>query len=123
MQFRRILENMKARSSSGELSSSDKEFIKNNYKLISGKNFTPGKCKQYYQDAFIEMYTISIKKGLIKADFKLKNGVVLRLKEIPEVITNKNITNGIALKWLQQNPGKEGVFSYIPLETETFTDK
>lgn len=109
------LDEMKARSLSGELSSSDKLFIKEHFERITFREFTVRNCSRCYADAFIEMY-ITFKKYGLRAmpNFKLKRGIVFRSANFPEVVTNSNLTDELAIKWLQDNPKRASFFEIIP---------
>lgn len=114
------LEEMKARSLSGELSAFDHRFIEQNFERITFHTFTKRSCSRCYHDAFIEMYTTLKKYGLRDmANFRLCNGVVLQSAQFSEVITNTNITDEIALLWLKNNPTRINLFSVYPENWES----
>lgn len=114
------LEEMKARSLSGELSASDQKFIEQNFERITFRAFTKRGCSRCYHDAFVEMYTTFKKYGLRDmANFRLCNGVVLQSAQFLEVVTNTNITDEIALLWLKDNPTRINLFSVYPDDWES----
>lgn len=114
-----ILDEIKARSLSGELSSLDKKFIQQNYELVTFKEFKGTNCGRCYEDAFIEMYVIFQKYGVRDmSNFKLKKGVVLRSANFEESVTNDNITDDLAIKWLKDNPNRRSFFETVPSNLE-----
>ncbi|MDH6354492.1 hypothetical protein M2132_000820 [Dysgonomonas sp. PH5-45] len=110
-----LLQEMKARSLSGGLSSSDRRFIEQYYERITFRPFARTSCGRCYNDAFIEMYTTLKKHGLRPmSKFRLCNGVVLQSARFKEIVTNANMTDQIALLWLKDNPHRIGLFSRYP---------
>lgn len=114
------LEEMKARALSGELSTSDKVFIQEHFERITFREFQGRNCNRCYADAFIEMYVAFTKYGLRDMpNFKLKRGIVFRSANFPEVVTNSNLTDQLAIKWLRDNPERAKFFEIIPDDWET----
>lgn len=118
-EIKNLLEEMKARSLSGELSVSDKQFIEKYYERITFCTFTKRNCSRCYNDAFIEMYTTFKKHGLRPMPkFRLKNGVVLQSAHFKEVVSNNNLTDENALLWLKDNPTRIYLFASYPEDWE-----
>lgn len=113
------LEEMKARSLTGELSASDRVFIQEHFERITFREFTGTSCSRCYADAFIEMYTTFKKHGLRPMpNFKLKRGIVVKSASYAEVITNSNLTDEMAVKWLKDNPKRIDLFEVYPADWE-----
>ena len=110
---------MKARSLMGELSASDKVFIQEHYERVTFREFVGRSCSRCYADAFIEMYTTFKKYGLRPMpNFKLKRGIVVKSASYAEVITNSNLTDEMAVKWLKDNPKRIDLFEVYPHDWE-----
>lgn len=100
----------------GGFSMSDREFIEKSYFMVLNKYFKKTTCGQCYEDALIEI-NVEYKrtKTLNKmSNFSLKNGVILRTNDIPEIMSFKNTTDELSLKFLRSYPDFIDFFAVYP---------
>lgn len=100
----------------GGFSISDRELIEKLYFIALNKHFKKTTCGDCYEDALIEI-NIEYKrtKKINKmSNFALKNGVILRTIDIPEIMSFKNTTDELSLKFLNKYPGFIDFFAVYP---------
>lgn len=100
----------------GGFSMSDRELIEKFYFMVLDKYFKKTSCGQCYEDALIEINIKYKQTKTIKemSNFQLKNGVVLMSNEIPDVMSFKNITDELSIKFLKINPNYIDYFAVYP---------
>lgn len=100
----------------GGFSMSDRELIEKFYFMVLGKYFKRTNCGDCYKDALIEINIRYKKTNTINkmSNFKLKNGVVLISNQIPDVMSYKNTSDILSIKFLKINPDFINFFAIYP---------
>lgn len=109
----RAVEELKGRINA--LTATDKARVAAIYEQVFGRPFRRGGCGDCYRDALIEIYHRLKKQGnMNKCNYRLKNGPVLRSPSFPEIVTNDNLTDKLAEKFLRENSARIGFFATYP---------
>lgn len=98
-------------------SNEDKIFIEKAYRMALNKFFVRTSCGQCYKDALIEIYTEYRKNKTLNMEnskFRLRNGALLQSNILPEVVSFKNLTDELAVKFLYHHPELKEYFAEIP---------
>lgn len=98
------------------LTQSDKYYIKSVYYAVIQKELKKT-CTNCYSDALFEIL-LKLKKHNImekkKSSYLLKNGVILHCAKFSDVVSNDNITDELAEKFLKDNPKRINFFASFP---------
>lgn len=87
------------------------------YFEVLDKKFVKTSCSNCYKDAVMEMYVYLNKYNKMKEKtlYALKNGALLQLGfGKGDMITNANLTDTLAEKYLRMNPNGHIYFSKLP---------
>lgn len=100
-------------------SSAEESIISNLYTEVLGKKVRDCNCRDKWRDAVIEALLYLKKHNAMreKCNYKLRAGVILHISGSSEVYTNANLTDKVALKFLQENPNAASRFAVIPNKT------
>lgn len=97
------------------LTAADKARVAAIYGQVFGRPFRHTGCGDCYRDALIEIYhSLKRRENMANCNYRLKNGPVLRSPSFPEIVTNDNITDRLAEKFLKENPARIGFFASYP---------
>ena len=115
MDYAHIKDRVSALSNSRNYSTSEIAEIETLYREVLGKKVRDCNCPDRYRDAVIEL-RIFTKNHLKmeKSKFRLKPGVVIVPSNDPEVYTNNNLTDEVAIAFLKERPGARGLFAELP---------
>ena len=115
MDYAHIKNRVSALSNSRNYSTSEIAEIETLYREVLGKKVRDCNCPDRYRDAVIEL-RIFTKNHLKmeKSKFRLKPGVVIVPSNDPEVYTNNNLTDEVAIAFLKERPGARGLFAELP---------
>lgn len=114
-EIKSLLEEIRVRSLSGGLLTSDCRFIEKYYERITFQAFVKRNCSSCYKDSFIEMYTSFAQHGLRpEPKFTLKNGVVLQSASFSNFLTASNLTDEKAIEWIRDNQSRITLFATYP---------
>ena len=108
------------------LSASDKSYIEEVYRKVHRFEYPRRNCGSCYPDAVrgLIIYLQNENKFIMqKSDYELKNGASLQSSNFAEHVTNKNITNELAEKFLRENPKRINFFSKFPEDWESRIEK
>ena len=96
------------------LTNSDKSYIKSVYYDIMREELKKT-CNNCYEDA-LTLLLLKLKNNNImtKSNYRIVNGVVLRSSTIEVAMTNANITDELAEKFLKENPKRIKFFATYP---------
>lgn len=112
-----LIDRLKRLGATRTLSCLEKQEIERLYFEVLDKKFIPTTCGDCYRDAAIEMMCYLKKYGKMKEKrlYGLKAGIVLQ-EEFGKAkfITNANITDEFAEKYLAKNPQNINYFSKYP---------
>lgn len=92
------------------------------YMEVLDKTFHKTSCSNCYKDAVVEMYVYLNRHNKMKEKtlYALKNGALLQLGfGKGEMITNANLTDKLAEKYLRLNPNGYIYFSKLPENWKT----
>lgn len=98
-------------------SNEDKIFIEDACKWVLGRVFKKTSCGSCYMDTLIEInitYSKTKKIDMKDSSFKLKNGAILRSEKIRDIVSFKNITDDLCIKFLYYHPELINKFSQVP---------
>jgi len=98
-------------------SSEEKVFIEDACKWVLGRIFNKTSCGSCYMDTLIEVnvrYSKTKQINMIDSSFKLKNGAILRSEKIRDIVSFKNITDEVCVKFLYHHPELINKFSQVP---------
>lgn len=112
-----IKNRLKELSGKSAYSFDEKKEIEALYKDVLDKTFVKTSCSNCYHDATIEMYSYLNRHNKMKEKtlYALKNGALLQLGfGNGEMITNANLTDKLAEKYLRMNPNGHIFFSKLP---------
>lgn len=112
-----IKSRLKELSGKSAYSFEEKKEIEALYKDVLDKTFVKTSCSNCYHDATIEMYSYLNRHNKMKEKtlYALKNGALLQLGfGKGDMITNANLTDKLAEKYLRMNPNGHIFFSKLP---------
>jgi hypothetical protein len=97
------------------LTQADKDYIKNVHKVVLRYEFVGNGCSDCYGNALSRIF-LHLKEYDImqKSNYQLKNGVVLQSANISDAVTNANITDELAEKFLKENAKRLNFFAVFP---------
>ena len=100
------------------LSAEDKTTVEQLYREVLWKEVRKCNCKDRHKDALIEVfyYLKKNKKMKEKSKYVLKPGAVLQVFGDPRTFTNDNLTDAIAVEYLNAHPNDRVLFAVIPDE-------
>lgn len=100
------------------LSAEDKKNVEVLYRGVLWKEVKKCNCKDRHKDALIEVfyYLKKNKKMKEKSKYVLKPGAVLQVFGDPRTFTNDNLTDAIAVEYLNAHPNDRVLFAVIPDE-------
>lgn len=100
------------------LSAEDKKNVEVLYREVLWKEVKKCNCKDRHKDALIEVfyYLKKNKKMKEKSKYVLKPGAVLQVFGDPRTFTNDNLTDAIAVEYLNAHPNDRVLFAVIPDE-------
>lgn len=100
------------------LSAEDKKNVEVLYREVLWKEVRKCNCKDRHKDALIEVfyYLKKNKKMKEKSKYVLKPGAVLQVFGDPRTFTNDNLTDAIAVEYLNAHPNDRVLFAVIPDE-------
>ena len=113
-----VLSEMKGRINN--LSSSDKSFIENTYKIVLWRQFTKTSCGDCYKDAVMQIYNYLKKNEIMtrKSNYLLKAGVILMMPGCKDIYNNQNLTDDVAERHLKDKPKAINLFESYPEDWE-----
>lgn len=112
-----IISRLKELSGKSAYSFDEKKEIEALYKEVLDKTFVKTSCSNCYHDATIEIYSYLNRHNKMKEKtlYALKNGALLQLGfGKGDMITNANLTDTLAEKYLRMNPNGHIFFSKLP---------
>ena len=100
------------------LSAEDKKIVEELYREVLWKEVRKCNCKDRHKDALIEVfyYLKRNKKMKEKSKYVLKPGAVLQIFGDPRTFTNNNLTDEIAVEYLNAHPNDRNLLAVIPDE-------